>query len=272
MTGRDDAVRRVAASDRLLVALDFDGTLSPLVDDPMTARMLPSARAAIERLAALPDTTVAFVSGRSLVDLREIAEHGDDSIYLLAGSHGAEFWVPGDGALDPEPDVVDADLRDRLLADARHATEGLDGVWIEPKTFGLGVHTRVADPASADRAHAAVDAVVVAEAPHWRRRTGKNIVEYAFRHEGKDSAIQALRERLAATAVLFAGDDVTDEDALRSLGADDLGVRVGDGPSAASIVVADIDELASLLGDLAAQRRAAQGQAPAGADVRAPRE
>ena len=47
----------VAASDRLLVALDFDGTLAPLEDEPMDARMLPAARAAVDALIAAPDTT-----------------------------------------------------------------------------------------------------------------------------------------------------------------------------------------------------------------------
>lgn len=253
-----EAVRRVAASDRLLIALDFDGTVSPLQDEPMAARMTPEAARAISRLAALPETIVGFVSGRSLADLREIAEHGDDSSVLLAGSHGAEFWVPGEGPLEPEPDSIDAALRDTLYRHAQEATAHLEGVWIEPKAFGLGVHTRVADAATAEAANATIDALVAAEASHWRRRTGKNIVEYAFRHEGKDSAIAALRERTGATAVLFAGDDVTDEDALLSLGPEDLGVHVGSGPTAARVCVASVNEMAALLEVLATERALAQ--------------
>ena len=249
-----EAVRLLAHADRLLVALDFDGTLAHLENEPMKARMIPAARVAIDRLAALPDTVVAFVSGRSLHDLREIAEHLDDSPFLLAGSHGAEFWVPGEGALEPGADDVDAALREQLYQHAIAATTGMDGVWIEPKTFGLGVHTRIATPETAAAADAAVDAIVSAEAPHWRRRTGKNIVEYAFRHEGKDTAVAALRERVGATAVLFAGDDVTDEDALRRLGDGDLGVHVGDGETAASILVANVEDLAALLEELATAR------------------
>ncbi|MET0735697.1 MAG: trehalose-phosphatase [Microbacterium sp.] len=249
-----DAVRRIAGTERLLVALDFDGTVALLGDDPMKARMIPAARTAIERLATLPDTTVAFVSGRSLGDLREIAEHLDDSPYLLAGSHGAEFWVPGEGALEPEPDDVDAELRDRLFQRVTEATAGMEGVWIEPKTFGFAVHTRVADRRTAQIANDAIDGIIEVEAPHWRRRTGKNIVEFAFRHEGKDSAVATLRERLGATAVLFAGDDVTDEDALLSLGPDDVGVHVGGPPSGATVFVADVKELAALLEVLATER------------------
>jgi trehalose 6-phosphate phosphatase len=99
-----------------------------------------------------------------------------------------------------------------------------------------------------------VDEIVSAEAPHWRRRTGHNIVEFAFRHEGKDSAIAELRERVGASAVLFAGDDVTDEDALASLGEEDLGVRVGEGQTSATVRVADIAALAALLQQLAETR------------------
>ncbi len=253
-----DAVRPVAASDRLLVALDFDGTLSPLEDEPMDARMLPAARVAVDAVVAAPDTVVALVSGRSLSDLRLIAEHLDDSPMLLAGSHGAEFWIPGEGTVVHDENPGDAALRDRLRAHAEAATAHLDGVWIEPKTFGFGVHTRKAEPEAADEANRLVDAMVQEEAPHWRRRTGHNIVEYAFRHEGKDSAIAELRLRTGAAAVVFAGDDVTDEDALRSLAPGDLGVRVGDGPTAATICVPDIAALAGLLTVLAAERTAAR--------------
>ena len=60
-----------------------------------------------------------------------------------------------------------------------------------------------------------------------------------------------LREAVGATAVLFAGDDVTDEDALRSLGEGDLGIRVGPGETAASHRVADPAAIGRLLGELA---------------------
>jgi trehalose 6-phosphate phosphatase len=252
----EDAVRRVAASDRLLVALDFDGVMAPLQDEPMKARALPEAAAAVAALAALPDTPVAFVSGRSLHDLREIAEHTDDSPIHLAGSHGAEFWVPGEGALATEDDDAAHALRDELRNAMIAQVGDLEGIWVEPKSFGFGIHSRVASPVDAQRARDAADRLVAERAPHWRRRTGHNIVEYSFRHEGKDSAIAALRQRLGATAVLFAGDDVTDEDALASLGENDLGIRVGDGDTAATVRVAGIRELAAGL-DLLARLRGA---------------
>ncbi|SDH12588.1 trehalose-phosphatase [Microbacterium pygmaeum] len=248
------ALQRVAASDRLLVALDFDGTLAPLEDEPMQARALPEAAAVVAALTATPDTVVAYVSGRSLHDLREISEHADHSAIYLAGSHGAESWVPGEGVQATDDDDAAHALRDELR-DAVSAEIGeREGVWVEPKTFGFGIHTRVASAEDAAAAREIADRLVTERAPHWRRRTGHNIVEYAFRHEGKDSAIAALRERVGATAVVFAGDDVTDEDALASLGPDDLGIRVGEGQTAASVRVGSIQELAAALGALARMR------------------
>ena len=107
-------LRRIAATERLLVALDFDGTLALLQDEPMTARMLPESRAAVDALIAAPETVVALVSGRSLADLEEISEHTDTSAILLAGSHGAEYWYPDGGAVQTGDDDAEHALRDRL--------------------------------------------------------------------------------------------------------------------------------------------------------------
>lgn len=251
----DDAVRSLAVTDRLLVALDFDGTLAPLQDEPMASRMTPDAAAAVAALVAAPSTVVALVSGRALRDLRVIAEHDDSSPILLAGSHGAERWpADADDATDRDAEAV----RNDLTARAEHAVAGYEGAWIEHKGFGFALHTRLADPGDARGAADAVDALLAADAPHWRRRTGRDILEFASREEGKDTAVAYLREATGATAVLFAGDDVTDEDALRALGPGDVGVRVGAGETAAAVRVGDITELAAMLVRLARERTLAR--------------
>jgi len=254
------SIDELAVTPRLLVALDFDGTLAPLVDEPMTARMIPGAAEAVAALVAAPRTTVAFVSGRTLDDLRVIAEHDDHSPIVLAASHGAQWWHPsgaiGDGSRDS--DVADRALRDELRGAAEAIAAEVEGAWVEPKAFGFGVHTRRAAPDRAESVHERVDALVAARAPQWRRRVGHSIIEYAFRDEGKDTAVARLRDLTGATGVLFAGDDVTDEDALRSLGAGDVGIRVGAGETAASMRVRDEAELAAVLLGLARRRAAAQ--------------
>lgn len=247
----DAAIAQLASTAHLLIALDFDGTLSPLVDEPLRARMLPAARAAVDALVATPATTVALVSGRTLRDLRVIAEHGDDSTVLLAGSHGAEGWPAGaDDVTDPRDATARADLESR----AARLAEDVEGAWIEPKKFGFALHTRLAVPSRATALQQAIDQLVAARAPHWRRRLGHDILEFSDRHDGKDGAVARLRELTGATAVLFAGDDVTDEDAMRALEPQDVGVRVGPGPTAATVRVEGIPQLADMLVGLAHER------------------
>lgn len=252
----DPALTALAATPELLVALDFDGTAAPLVDHAMSARALPEVRAQVARLAALPHTVVAYVSGRSMHDLREIAEHDDDSVIVLAGSHGAQYWFPGEG----EQDLPDTDhaLRDELGEAARALIAGLDGVVFEPKTLGFGIHARLASPAAEAQAFEAVDAFMREHAPSWRRRGGHNIIEYSALDTGKDAAVGILRERFGSTGILFAGDDLTDEDAIRVLGPSDVGVRVGAGETAATVRVRDPQEIALLLTALADSRTRAQ--------------
>lgn len=250
----------VARTDRLLVALDFDGTLAPLRDDPMTSRALPASVAAIARLVALPETVVAFVSGRTLEHLRIIAEHDDDSPIWLSGSHGVEFWRPRGVSVpdgdDPLADRAEVERSARIRAEAKELISGIEGAWIEDKAVGFAVHTRLTPRDLADGVHGITDALVSREAPQWRRRRGHDMTEYTWRQEGKDAAVTRLRAETGATAVLFAGDDVTDEDALSRLEPQDLGVRVGPGETHARARVADAEEFAVLLDALADLRSA----------------
>lgn len=250
----DDAITAIARTPVLLIALDFDGTASPLVPDPMSARALPEITDAVARLAALPDTFVAYVSGRSLVHLREIAEHADDSPLLLAGSHGAQYWFPGEGEADADEQEQERELRESLFDELEPLLTDYPGVELERKTFGVGIHGRPAEPHVERAAFAAVDEVMARRAARWRRRTGDRILEFSSRAEGKDAAITALRARTGATGIVFAGDDVTDEDAMRVLAAGDLGVRVGAGETAATLRVDSPQQVADLLGVIATER------------------
>jgi trehalose 6-phosphate phosphatase len=252
----DDALSAAATTERLVVALDFDGTASPFVLDPMAARAIPEISAQLARLAALPQTAVAYVSGRSMHDLRIITEHTDESAVALAGSHGAQYWYPGVGDAPAESDAAAEATRDELWAAARPIIDRYEGAEFEPKTFGMGVHTRGATPEVESAVFAEIDALVAERFPGWRRRLGHRVLEFSSRAEGKDAAMAALRAHYDATGILFAGDDVTDEDAMRVLGGDDLGVRVGQGETAAALRVHNPQELALLLEAVADMRAA----------------
>lgn len=252
----DDALTAIAGTPRLVIALDFDGTASPLVAEPMAARALPEVRTQLDRLAALPDTFIAYVSGRSMHDLQEITEHAEDSLIALAGSHGAQYWFPGVGDSEAATVETDDDAREELWAAAQPIVDRYENVRLERKTFGMGIHTRQATPEVEAAVFAEIDALVAERFPFWRRRAGHRVLEFSSRAEGKDAAMIALRDHFDATGILFAGDDVTDEDAMRVLQPGDLGVRVGPGESAAALRVENPQQMAALLEALVAERTA----------------
>lgn len=246
------ALERLAAAPRLLVALDFDGTLAPEVDDPLAARALPEAAAALEALRALPQTIVALVSGRSLESLAHVGELPPET--PLVGSHGLEVRL-GAGAPEPTVDAADRARVDSLRAALAPLVDAVEGAWIEDKPAGFAVHTRVVETEAAAALQRAARERASSVDAGLTVRDGKNVVEFAVRDATKGDGLRILRERLGVDAVLFAGDDVTDEDALRTLGQHDLGVKVGSAVTVAEHRVPDPATMAVLLARLAERRR-----------------
>lgn len=244
----DAALARLATVPRLIVALDFDGVLAPIVEIPSAARPLPGSAAAIGALATLPDTTVALVSGRGLADLAAVSGFG--APVRLVGSHGGE---PDDGGpvLGEEQLALKAELTTAL----EDLVAGAAGVMLEDKPAGVAVHVRNADPAVGERV---LDAVRRGPAG-WdevEATAGKAVLDLAVVQVSKGAAVDALRERLGADGVLFVGDDVTDETVFIRLGPRDVGVKVGDGDTAAGHRVPGPPDVAALLERLLAARHA----------------
>lgn len=246
-----DRLRRFATTPTLIVATDFDGTISPLVARPEDARILPRARRALQVLSEAPGTAVVVITGRSLAGLA--ATGLDYAGWIVSGSHGSEL-AGIDGT--EEHSALTTDEVDRLDALARRLNRVLDteaGALIERKPFGIAVHTRrVYDREMADEQLAA--AVEVGQAAGMFVRAGKEVREFSVRSSDKGEAINRIRAALPPGPVLFIGDDVTDEDVFRVLGPDDFGIKVGHGTSAASERVSDPESAAAVLALLAELR------------------
>lgn len=251
--GLDSALTRLADAEHLLVALDFDGTLAPFVDHPEDARALPEARLAVERLLEVSHTTVAFVSGRAVDSLERVSEA--PAGVLLVGSHGAEYRFDGVDA-HPELHAEDAARVSELEAAFAGFPDAHSGARIERKPAGFAVHTRGLD---ADEAFAAQDAArrIVADVyPDATVRDGKDVLEFSVLAATKGDAILHLRDYTGATAVLYSGDDVTDEDAFEVLVDGDLALKSGEGPTIAPFRVGSPAEVAAVLDRLATLRAA----------------
>jgi trehalose 6-phosphate phosphatase len=245
------ALRELAGVRRLLVALDFDGTLAPEVDSPEKARALPEAHAAVLRLHAIPNTRVALVSGRALRSLIEVSDLPDD--VLLVGSHGIELRLD-----EPDSrialDTAELERVDVLQEVLSHVADSIDDVWLESKPAGFALHTRLATEQNSRLAHLVALREAQAELDGLTIREGKNVLEFAVRSTTKGEAIEHLRRYTAADAVLYAGDDVTDEDAFAALQPGDFGLKSGPGETLAAFRVPGPDEVARVLAALAAFR------------------
>lgn len=250
-----EAVHRIATTEHLLVAMDFDGTMAPLVDHAGDARALPRSAAAFAALTELPRTTTALISGRALDSLRAVAFPPEKT--LLIGSHGAEVWMgPGSSKLE-----LDAARRD-LLAEVRRELEGIvevaPGTLLEDKPAGVVLHTRLAaDDVAADAVAAA--RAVLQDRPGVYLKSGNRVLETSVVHSSKGEGIAFLRQASGATATAFAGDDTTDEDALARLLPGDLGVKVGLDFTQAQFRIEAPAHVSELLEALLRERRRALG-------------
>ena len=252
-----ERIRHVARVPVLLVACDYDGTVAPLIDDPMDARPNRDSVAAMRALAESARTHVAVISGRSLRDLAALSRLPES--VRLVGSHGSEFDL-GFAAHLPDELVQRRDAVTQAVTQlaSRH------GARVEEKPTGVTVHFRGLEPA---RTAAARDELVRGPAG-WEGvsvRNGRDIVELSVIETSKGRALESIRQQVGASAVLFLGDDTTDEDAFATLTGPDVGVKVGEGPTVADYRVADptvVSQVLALLFELRSEWLRGAGVVP----------
>lgn len=261
--GRTALDTLLSAPSRALVAVDFDGTLAPIVDDPRTSSPYPGVVPALAELAGLV-AKVAVITGRpaetavSLGGLEQIPD------VTVLGHYGGEHWVGGRVvAADPPPGVALVRSELPALVDRVAAPEG---TWIEDKGRSLAVHTRrTADPDAA-LAQLRPHLVALAERAGLRVEPGRMVVELRPQGVDKGAALTSLAHESAARSVLYAGDDLGDLPAfdavaaLREEGVPGVTVcsaseEVTEVASRADLVVPGPAGLAELLGDLLASLR-----------------
>src|SRR6202035_5805487 len=206
------------------VFYDFDGTLSEIVEDPDSARLVDGAAEALASLSAA--CPVAILSGRDLADVRE--RIGLPGLWY-AGSHGFELTGP-DGTHHQNPEAAAsiavlagaaADLADQL--------GHIPGVVVEHKRFGVAVHYR---NAARDRVGEVTAAVRTAgQRTALRVTTGREVIELRPNidwDKGKTLrwVLDYIRDNEGAGPLLpiYLGDDITDEDAFHAV--DDGGLAI----------------------------------------------
>lgn len=254
----EDFAERLDGRDPV-VLLDYDGTLTPIVEHHDQAFLAPETRETLARLGR--QYPVAIVSGRDLARLTELVSLRD---LHYAGSHGFEIRVaqqPDGPAFEqgseylPDLDAAEQELHERLAE--------VDGCAIERKRYSIAVHYRRCRDEDLPRVEQAVEQVANAH-DRLQRKAGKKVHELQPAIDwDKGRAVRWLLTQLgldtADRVPIYIGDDVTDEDAFRELGGsgDGIGIRVSEDPpteTAAEFFLRDPDEVRGFLDWLAGRR------------------
>jgi len=209
----------------LLVGLDVDGVLAPIVAHADDAALLPGMLEAVSLLATR--ATVAVVSGRTVADLERFGFPDHIEIF---GLHGMER--SGERTIELADD--ERSRLERLHALARDAADQAgEGAWVEIKPASVVLHVREARPEHAARSAADLRAVA-ADVTGAHVMPGKGVVELLTRATSKALAVEELRAELSAGGVVFAGDDRTDEEVFAALDGAGCSIRVGPGDTVAT--------------------------------------
>ncbi|MFC2014032.1 trehalose-phosphatase [Chloroflexota bacterium] len=235
------------------IFLDYDGTLTPIVEDPAKAKISEKTRKIVRRLAE--NYSVAVISGRDLVDVRNMV--GIEDI-AYAGSHGFDIVVPGGQHRDQERGKRFLPALDRAEKELAKALEVIPGARIERKLFAIAVHYRQVDRDKLAELEKMFDEVL-SRYPELRRTGGKEIFELRPNVEwDKGKALFTMLESLftdiSRVLPVYIGDDETDEDAFRAISSRGIAIVVGteSRQTAAHYVLRSPDEAVQFLHELAA--------------------
>jgi len=216
------------AGESLLLCIDYDGTLTPIVKDPEEADLAPEMKRLLSELSSR--VYLAIISGRDRATIQKFIQLR--GIYY-AGSHGLDISTP-DGSTMQAPGS-ESYLEDLELAFAalKNKLNEVPGASIERKRYSITVHYRNV----ADNVLPLLEEVVKAtagETPGLRIESGKKIFEFKPRLDwDKGAALSWIKRQVSngkEPFTIYLGDDVTDESAFEEIHRDDpgLAILVGD--------------------------------------------
>jgi trehalose 6-phosphate phosphatase len=222
-TGEQEYAALVRAASDLVVGLDFDGTLAPIVDDPEDAHIHPDAGKVLVALAAQV-RAVAVITGRparQALDLGGLEEVGNAigesgrELFVL-GQYGNERWTSTNRrVISPKPPRGLATFMGEIPRLLRKADAA--DAWVEEKGLAVAVHTRrLEDPEGAfERLLPLV--TEAAKSHDLDVEPGRWVVEVRAHGMNKGAAVRKLTEELDARAFVFCGDDLGDVEAFKAI-------------------------------------------------------
>jgi trehalose 6-phosphate phosphatase len=221
----EEVGERLARASHLLFCLDFDGTLTPLVDDPAEAYLSPQVQRVLRSLAHHERVSLVLVSGRARADLQ--TRVGIPGL-IYAGNHGLEIGGDGFIFIESAAAALCAALEE-LAADLTEKLQHVPGAFVEDKGLTLSVHYRRTAVADREEVRRIVEAALAGPNTALRLTRGNEVFEIRPSVSwNKGSAVRWIKERLGKPDALtiYLGDDATDEDAFEVL-PEAIRIRVG---------------------------------------------
>src|SRR5215208_1765951 len=212
-----DQLVRDLAGRQPAVFLDYDGTLTPIVDRPEDAFISESMREAVRGLARR--CPVCVVSGRDRRVVQELM--GVDDL-IVAGSHGFDIWSPTGGEIQREEGEEFGELLEGVEARLHREMGPIEGALIEPKKSSVAAHYRLVSEEERPRVKEIVDAVLEEHPDELKVTPGKMVYEVQPNIDwNKGKAVLYLLEALDLdrddVMPMYLGDDITDEHAVEAL-------------------------------------------------------
>lgn len=244
--GRAGLTALLAVPSRAVIALDYDGTLAPVVPDPSAARADPGAAAALSRLAPLAGT-LAVITGRPAQLAVQLGGLDQVPGLIVLGQYGRQRWESGTLTSPPAPPGVREAWAQ--LPSVLAASGAPEGTFLEDKGDAVAVHTRrTAEPGPAlDRLSGPLAAL--AERTGLVTEPGRMVIELRPAGFDKGQALKNLAAERNASAVMYAGDDLGDRAAFLAV----AGLRAGGTPGltvcSGSAEVTELAALADLIVD-----------------------
>jgi trehalose-phosphatase len=207
------------------VFLDYDGTLTPIVNRPEDAVISESMREAVRGLAAR--CPVCVVSGRDRPVVQKLM--GVDDL-IVAGSHGFDIWSPAGGEIRREEGEDFRELLEVVEARLREELGPIEGALIEPKKSSVAAHYRLVPEGERSRVDQVVEEILANHPDELKVTPGKMVYEIQPNIDwDKGKAVLYLLGALDLDYVvpLYLGDDITDEHAFEALLGRGIGIFVG---------------------------------------------
>ncbi len=230
--------------------LDYDGTLSPIVETPEMALISESMKRLIRRLSRRFPVTI--ITGRTLSDIRKRV--GIRNI-IYAGNHGAEIWKGGKTIQIQQPEE-ELQLIREVVEKLKDSLSDIKGVLVEDKGITASIHYRNVWEKDVSELFSRFWSIMSAYKNHFRVTSGKKVFEIRpLAVWNKGDAVKWIMKKYGKGFIpLYIGDDVTDEDAYSAIGK--TGITINVGPNAkAAYYINDSDEVPLFLRKLLSEIR-----------------